>query len=86
MRKGDAERGALLLIIASRGRPDCVFERWLDPSGAYVWRKTAIDKGGDSAKVSDLLARRARFDPDLWAVELDVAEPERFIVQNLPTG
>lgn len=86
LRKGDAERGALLVILATRGQFHSVLERLLDPSGAYSWRKSAIPTGEDSGKVSELLARRARFDPDLWAVELDVADPERFIVENLSAG
>ena len=86
LRKGDPERGTLLLVLASRGGPECVLERLLDPSGHYSWQKWGQDGGADSAKVSELLARRARFDPDLWALELDVADPERFIVENLATG
>jgi hypothetical protein len=33
--------------------------------------------------VQDFVRRRARFDEDLWAIELDIAEPERFIAETI---
>lgn len=86
LHKGDLERGTLLLILASRGQPQFTLERLLDPSGHYSWQKSFLDPGSNLAKVSELLARRARFDPDFWAIELDVADPERFVVESLPAG
>ena len=32
--------------------------------------------------VADFLAKRARFDTDFWAIELDIAAPERFIAET----
>jgi hypothetical protein len=37
-------------------------------------------------EIADFLARRARFDEDLWAIELDIAEPERFIAETTSMG
>jgi hypothetical protein len=37
-------------------------------------------------EIADFLARRARFDEDLWAIELDIAEPERFIAETTSAG
>ena len=37
-------------------------------------------------EIADFLAKRARFDEDLWAIELDIAEPERFIAETTLTG
>jgi hypothetical protein len=34
----------------------------------------------------NFLARRARFDDDLWALELDIADPERFIAETIHSG
>ncbi len=33
-------------------------------------------------EIADFLARRTRFDDDLWAIELDIADPERFIAET----
>jgi hypothetical protein len=37
-------------------------------------------------EISKFLASRARFDEDLWAIELDIADAERFIAETKLTG
>jgi hypothetical protein len=39
-----------------------------------------------SLEIADFLARRARFDEDYWAIELDIADPERFIAETTSAG
>jgi len=34
-------------------------------------------------EISDYISRRKRADPDLWLVELDIAEGERFAAETL---
>lgn len=82
IRKGDKERGSLLLLIGSRGRHIACLERLLDLDGNYHWRSTGPGDSADSAEVADFLGKRARFDEDLWVIELDVAHPERFIAET----
>jgi hypothetical protein len=86
LRKGDAERGAILLVIHSRGRHIAFLERMLAMDGAYAWKPTGPSESASSTEVADFLARRARFDEDSWAVELDIADPERFIAETTGTG
>jgi hypothetical protein len=82
MRRGDPDRGSLLIFISSRGRHVAVLERVLGADGDYRWQPAkALDSDG-SAEMADFLAKRARFDEDLWAIELDIAEPERFIAET----
>ena len=82
LRSGDPESGALILIITSRGRHFACLERVLSPSGAYEWRSAGPSESAETAEVPDFLAKRKRFDPDLWAIELDIADPERFIAET----
>lgn len=82
LRSGDPESGALLLIISSRGRHFACLERVLSSSGDYQWRAAGPAESAGSAEVPDFLAKRTRFDPDLWAIELDIADPERFIAET----
>jgi hypothetical protein len=84
LRKGDPDRGSLLLIITSRGTQVAILERVLDPSGNYAWQSTARDS--QNADVPTFLAKRARFDEDFWALELDIADPERFIAETIASG
>jgi hypothetical protein len=86
LRRGDAERGSLLLVVSSRGRHVACLERVLDLGGDYRWQRVGPGESADSEKVADFLAKRARFDEDLWAIELDIAEPERFIAETTSVG
>ena len=86
MQKGDEERGSLLLFVSSRGRHVTTLERILDLDGSYVWQQVGPGESAGSAEISDFLARRTRFDEDLWAIELDIADPERFIAETTSEG
>ncbi len=86
LHRGDAEGGALLLIVSSRGRYVASLERILGMSGGYEWRPTGPVESKGSDDLPAFLAKRTRFDPDLWVVELDIAEPERFIAETTSVG
>ena len=87
LRKGDSERGALLLVVTSRGRHVAMLERSLDfASGDYRWQAVGPAESAGSTEIGDFLAKRTRFDEDLWLVELDIAEPERFIAETTSAG
>jgi hypothetical protein len=77
LHRGDSSGGSLLLIVGSRGRHVGCLERVLGPTGDYEWRSAGPAESADPREVPAFLAKRTRFDPDLWAVELDIAEPER---------
>jgi hypothetical protein len=86
LRKGDEERGSLLLIVTSRGRHMACLERILDLCGGYRWQAAGPAESAGSAEVAAFVDRRARFDEDLWAIELDIAAPERFIAETTASG
>jgi hypothetical protein len=73
--------GAALLVVTRAGADVRAYEKVPSLSGAPDWREAA---SGESP-VADFLARQQRFDPDLWAIELDIANPARFI-PGLPPG
>ncbi|WP_300973279.1 DUF1491 family protein [Sphingomonas sp. LHG3406-1] len=78
MRRGDAERGSLLLLLAERGAVLFTMERLLQQDGRYAWEKRVLR---DSASLQQHLARAADRDPDLWILELDVPSAERFTAE-----
>src|SRR5262245_32838207 len=80
--KGDPESGAVLLLVSNRGRHIASLQRILGMSGAYEWRTAGPSDSADSREVAEFLAKQRLFDPDLWVVELDIAEPERFIAET----
>ena len=86
IRRGDPERGSLLLFVSSRGRHVAALERVLNLDSGYAWRPVGPGESASSPEIADFLARRARFDEDLWAIELDIADAERFIAETTSAG
>jgi hypothetical protein len=86
VRRGDPDAGALLLLVSSRGRHVACLERALTMAGAYEWRATGPADLAESREVAAFLAKRAQFDPDLWAMELDIADAERFVAETIGSG
>jgi hypothetical protein len=82
LRKGDPDRGAVTLVLEKRGEFCGILERELGPSFDYEW----VFKPAGSESVADFIARRERFDTDFWLIELDIAEPERFIAETTSSG
>ncbi|HEX4847959.1 MAG TPA: DUF1491 family protein [Novosphingobium sp.] len=79
VRKGEREAGTILVILTEKGANARLFERMPDPEGGRIWHCTAIQDTENKPEFNDQLARRASRDPDLWIVELDIADGERFI-------
>ena len=86
LKRGDADRGSLLLVVTSRGRHVTCLERVLDTDGRYAWRRVGPGESGSSGELQEFLTRRARFDEDSWAIELDIADAERFIAETTSAG
>jgi hypothetical protein len=86
MRKGDRERGSLLMFVSSRGAHVAGLERVLNADGSYGWQRVGPAESASSTEIADFLARRARFDEDCWAIELDIADAERFIAETTSAG
>ena len=74
--KGDATAGALLIQLAERGVLGPLLERRLDVNGQYRLSTTGPD---EPEQRGDYIARRRRSDPDLWVIELDVADGEALV-------
>ena len=86
MRKGDPDRGSLIIFVSSRGEHRAILERVLSPDGEYRWAATQPADSPGSVDMVNFLAHRARFDDDLWAIELDIADAERFIAETTSLG
>lgn len=76
--KGDPTAGAILVILAEKGRKLRIMERILQPDGVYAWQGTAPQALANEDQLKKFLDRRRKFDPDIWVLELDIASHERF--------
>lgn len=72
--RGSPWGGALLLVLRTGGEV-VACEKLPTADGRPLWRAAAR---GDSA-VNAFAASQRKFDPDLWVLELDIVDPERFI-------
>ena len=79
--RGDSQAGSMLVILAERGRKARILERVLQPKGSYAWQDTGREVVVNAADMEKFLAKRRKFDPDLWILELDVPSAERFTAE-----
>ena len=86
LKRGDPDRGALLLVISRRGRHVACLERMHDFDTGYHWRTVGPGESAGSEEIRNFLSKRTRFDADLWAIELNIAEAERFIAETTSAG
>ena len=83
--KGDATAGAIVLTCLERGVATGSYERVLQSDGRYAWAPA----GPPNQSLTDSdewLSRRRMRDPDLWIVELDIADAERFAAETSGDG
>ncbi len=86
VKRGDPDRGVLVLLIANRGRHYRCLERALSADGSYRWQTVGPGPETLPETLADWSQKRVRFDEDLWLIELDIADPERFIVEIAVQG
>lgn len=76
--RGDAQAGAVLLVLVDRAGATRLLERGIGPDG----RVALIDSTPPDDTEGYWRRRRAR-DPDLWVVELDIVDSERFAAETM---
>jgi hypothetical protein len=79
--KGDSTAGAVVVVLTEKGAKTAIYERALQPDGDYAWAPSESQVSDNPAEVPGFVARRRRFDPDLWVVELDIPSIERFAAE-----
>lgn len=81
--KGDADSGAILLILNDPAGPSRMLERALDPRGKPAFVRAGPADASDSPSQDSYWRRRRERDPDLWVVELDIPSAERFAAETI---
>lgn len=79
LNKGDPETGTLLVICAENGANRRAFERMPSIDEDREWTMALSEDTENKQLFDDYLERRRNQDPDLWIIELDIANGERFI-------
>ena len=79
LHKGEREAGTIVVVCAENGANRRVFERMPSADGDRKWTLSQSENVENKRFIDDYLARRQAQDPDLWIIELDIANGERFI-------
>jgi hypothetical protein len=79
---GDDHGGAILIHCCERGVAGPLFERDFD--GRWTSIGPAPDAGPEA--LAAYAARRRAVDPDIWLIELDIADAPRFVANLNAAG
>lgn len=77
--KGERDAGTLLVVCCASDRPAAAYERMPQPGGRRAWTLSRKQDPENQQEFWEYLDRRKNQDEDLWIVELDVPDGERFI-------
>ena len=83
LQKGDRDRGALVLMLLEKDRHMACYERELTMQGRYEWTRTGPDENAGNQAINAFIERKKRGDPDLWILELTVADAQGFADETL---
>ncbi|MCE7795062.1 DUF1491 family protein [Sphingobium sufflavum] len=83
---GEDMGGMILVQTLERGRFSGFFERMTDLDGRASLVRCGPPVDSDPPTLSAYLNRRRSSDPDLWIVELDIVDAERFAAETIAMG
>ena len=76
--KGDAQAGSVLLLLAHRGSPERLVERGIGADG-----NVALIESTPTDDVAGYWRRRRERDPDMWVIELNIPDAQRFAAETM---
>ena len=79
--KGDETSGIILVQCSDRGKPGPLLERRFGLDGNYIWEEAGPADAKDGESRASYQERRRKADPDLWIVELDIADAPRLVAE-----
>lgn len=84
--RGDATAGGILFLAYDKGASPRFFERGFGPGGTPALVPSGPAEFADEAAVTAYWQRRRSFDGDLWVIELNIANAERFAAETTAIG
>ena len=80
LHKGEPDGGTILVVAVDRAGLGTLYERLPDPAGPRRWVAVRVQDPDSRGMFDDYLDRRKHQDPDVWIVELTIADVERSIL------
>lgn len=84
--RGEDQTGTILVQTMDKGRFSGLYERMLDLDGTARLVRCGPDDDAEPTALSAYVDRRRQRDPDLWVVELDIVDAERFAAETICGG
>jgi hypothetical protein len=82
LKKGEPDGGTILIVMLDNQKLGNVFERMPALDGGREWTHVSQQDALNPNDFELYLQRRALQDPDLWIVELSIADGERLILNQ----
>ncbi|MBI1403957.1 MAG: DUF1491 family protein [Porphyrobacter sp.] len=79
--KGERDAGTILLVTTCRGEAARLYERMPNLEGSRSFVAVKSEDPENRQDFSEYLARRRRQDADLWLIEVNIDDEERFVAQ-----
>lgn len=79
--KGEKDAGTILLVTLCRGKGGVLYERMPQIDGSRKFLAAKREGDDNTQDFSEYLARRRHQDQDMWLIEVDIADGERFIAR-----
>lgn len=79
LHKGERDGGTILVLLTENGANTRLFERMPQSDGSRKWHCAKVQNTENTEEFLNYLDRRKQQDRDLWIVELDIVDGERFI-------
>lgn len=80
LQKGEREAGTIAVVLTENGTNTRFFERMPSLESGRSWTCTLAQDPENPQAFHETVERRRARDPDLWIIELDIADGERFIL------
>ena len=82
--KGDPDGGTYVLLLRDRAGTMKLVERRPSANFAFDWQVTREEPAEKEREIYEYCEKRSAQDPDLWIVEAQIDDAERFIAQMRP--
>lgn len=79
--KGERDAGTILLVTLCHGEGAVLYERMPGLDGSRTFIAAKRENPENPQEFSEYLERRRRQDADLWLIEVNIADPERFVAE-----
>jgi hypothetical protein len=77
--RGERDAGTILLVTLCRGEGAVLHERMPQRDGSRKFLAAKRQNPENPSEFVEYCDRRRRQDGDIWLIEVDIADPERFV-------